>query len=276
MPHSLVINLTPVSPISPNYLNGRHIHALFLTLVSHVDQQLGNTLHHSQSDKAFSLSPLQIMGKNANYHNLKWTHTKPIAPGTSCWFRVSLLDDTLLSKLTQLWLNLNPNQPWHLGSADLQITSILGTPQSNQPWANACPYQQLYEQASETERTFKLTFATPTAFRQGKHDTALPTAESVFKSLLTRWNKYSPIKISDLTIDSLFPSFFNIQTEMVIDSLSKFIGCVGDIEYRLLGEVDPLPIKHFNVLADYALYCGIGRKTTMGMGMSIRIINQSY
>ena len=24
------------------------------------------------------------------------------------------LDDTLFSKLTQLWLNLNPNRPWHL------------------------------------------------------------------------------------------------------------------------------------------------------------------
>uniref|UniRef100_UPI0030DCE004 hypothetical protein n=1 Tax=Cyanothece sp. BG0011 TaxID=2082950 RepID=UPI0030DCE004 len=78
MPHSLVINLTPLSPISPNYLNGRHIHALFLTLVSHVDQQLGNTLHHSQSDKAFTLSPLQIIRRNANYHNLKWLHYKAI------------------------------------------------------------------------------------------------------------------------------------------------------------------------------------------------------
>uniref|UniRef100_UPI0030DC1000 CRISPR-associated endoribonuclease Cas6 n=1 Tax=Cyanothece sp. BG0011 TaxID=2082950 RepID=UPI0030DC1000 len=183
------------------------------------------------------------------------------------------MDDTLFSQLTQLWLNLNPNQPWHLGSADLQITSILGTPQSTQPWANACPYQQLYEQASSTERTFKLTFATPTAFRQGKYDTPLPTPESVFKSLLNRWNKYSSLKITDFTIDNLFPSCFDIQTQIVTDSRSKFIGCVGKVEYRLLGEVDSLQIKHFNVLADYALYCGIGRKTTMGMGMTRRVVN---
>lgn len=273
MPHSLVINLTPLSPISSNYLNGRHIHALFLTLVSHVDQQLGNSLHHSQSDKAFSLSPLQITRKNGNHNNLKWTHDQSIFPGASCWFRVSLLDDTLFSKLTQLWLNLNPNQPWHLGSAHLQITSILGTPQSDQPWANACAYQQLYEKASSTERTFKLTFATPTAFRQGKYDSPLPTPESVFKSLLNRWNKYSSIQITELTIDSLFPSYFNIKTEIVTDSRSKFIGCIGNVQYRLLGEVDYSQIKHFNVLADYALYCGVGRKTTMGMGITRRVTN---
>ncbi|MDJ0581168.1 CRISPR-associated endoribonuclease Cas6 [Crocosphaera sp.] len=273
MPHSLIINFTPLSPISPIYLKGRHIHALFLTLVSHVDQQLGNSLHHSQSDKAFSLSPLQITRKNGNHNNLKWTHDKSISPGASCWFRVSLLDDTLFGQLTQLWLNLNPYQPWHLGSADLQITSILGTPQSTQPWANACPYQQLYEQGSETERTFKFIFATPTAFRQGKYDTPFPTPESVFKSLLNRWNKYSSTKITDLKIDSLFPSYFDIKTEIFTDYRSKFIGCIGNVQYRLLGEVACLQIKHFNVLADYALYCGVGRKTTMGMGMTRRLIN---
>lgn len=32
-----------------------------------------------------------------------------------------------------------------------------------------------------------------------------------------------------------------------------------------------IPFKYFNVLADYAIYCGIGRKTTMGMGMVRRV-----
>jgi CRISPR-associated protein Csc1 len=31
MPYSLVLNLTPRSPIYPNFLTGRHLHALFLT-----------------------------------------------------------------------------------------------------------------------------------------------------------------------------------------------------------------------------------------------------
>lgn len=40
MPHSLVLNLLPKSPISPQFLTGRHLHALFLTLVSSVDTTL--------------------------------------------------------------------------------------------------------------------------------------------------------------------------------------------------------------------------------------------
>lgn len=268
MPHSLILNLLPLSPIYPNFLNGRHLHALFLTLVSSVDRSLGDYLHASQADKAFTLSLLQV----ANRHNIvQWKYPQAIAPNTPCWWRISLLDEQLFGKLSQLWLNLNPNHPWHLGAADLQITSILGTPQSTQPWANACPYSQLYEQASETERSFYFQLATPTAFRQSEYDSALPTRELVFNSLLNRWNKYSDILIPQIPIESIFPSFFEIRTEMVQDSRSKFIGCVGEIHYRLLGDVDPIQIKYVNALADFAIYCGIGRKTPMGMGMARRI-----
>ena len=224
------------------------------------------TLHDPQADKAFTLSPLQV---GENREQLQYQHHRSIPAGTPCWWRISLLNEGLFSQLTQLWLNLNPDQPWHLGAADLKITSILGTPQLTQPWANACTYAQLYEQARE-ERILPFIFATPTAFRQGKYDTALPTSESVFNSLLKRWNRYSGIQIDALPLNAVFPSFFNIHTNVVTDSRSKFIGCTGEVSYRLLGDIKPLHIKQINVLADFALYCGVGRKTPMGMGMARR------
>jgi CRISPR-associated endoribonuclease Cas6 len=279
MPHSLVLNLLPQSPIPPQFLTGRHLHALFLNLVSSVDRHLGDYLHESKADKAFTLSPLQVVrsqnsGVRTQNHSLQWEHTKPIATGTPCWWRISLLDDTLFSKLTQLWLNLNPNHPWHLGPGDLHITSILGTPQSTQPWANAISYAQFYEQASESDRQIEFSFSTPTAFRQSQHDCALPTRDLVFNSLIKRWNQYSGIELPKTLIEPIFPSFFNIHTEMVADSRSKFIGCVGAMNFRLLGDVDSLTIKQINALADFALYSGVGRKTTMGMGMVRRLNNQ--
>ncbi|MDZ8035429.1 CRISPR-associated endoribonuclease Cas6 [Nostoc sp. DedSLP04] len=275
MPHSLVLNLLPQSPIPPQYLTGRHLHALFLTLVSSVDSTLGDRLHDSTADKAFTLSPLQINspllkgGKGGS--KLQYSHQQPIPAGTPCWWRISLLDDTLFGKLTQLWLNLNPNRPWHLGPADLYITSIQGTSQSIQPWANANTYAQLYEEASDRNSSINLSFSTPTAFRQGQYDTTLPTRESVFNSLLSRWNKYSGIELTRIAIESIFPSFVNIHTEILADSRSKFIGIIGEVNYKILGAVEPIQIKQINALADFALYAGIGRKTTMGMGMTRRL-----
>ncbi|MEH1870381.1 CRISPR-associated endoribonuclease Cas6 [Nostoc sp.] len=278
MPHSLVLNLLPQSPIPPQFLTGRHLHALFLTLVSSVDTILGDRLHDSTADKAFTLSPLQISNTNSPLlkggkggSKLQYSHQQAIPAGTPCWWRISLLDDTLFGKLTQLWLNLNPNRPWHLGPADLYITSIQGTPQSIQPWANASTYAQLYEEASDFNSSINLTFSTPTAFRQGQYDTTLPTRESVFNSLLSRWNKYSGIEFTQIAIESIFPSFVNIHTEILADSRSKFIGIIGEVTYKILGEIEPIQIKQINALADFALYSGVGRKTTMGMGMTRRM-----
>jgi CRISPR-associated endoribonuclease Cas6 len=270
MPHSLILNLQPRSPIPPNYNTGKHLHALFLTLVSSVDQELGDRLHSQTTDKAFTLSPLQLTHHSQRDHRLQWNHTRPIPAATPCWWRISLLDDALFGHLTSLWLNLNPSHPWHLGSADLQITSVLGTPQSTQPWANFSSYAHLYEQASDCDRQIDFTFCTPTNFRQSQFDCALPTREHVFNSLRRRWNQYSGIEFPDTLVEPIFPSFFDIQTELVADSRSKFIGCVGAINFRILGDVDPLTIKQINTLADFALYSGVGRKTPMGMGMTRR------
>jgi CRISPR-associated endoribonuclease Cas6 len=271
MPYSLILNLIPQSTIYPQFLTGRHYHALFLTLVSSVDSTLGDYLHDSNADKAFTLSPLQtnppISRGSKRGFKLQSYHQEAIPKETPCWWRISLLDDSLFSKLTPLWLNLNPQHPWHLGSANLFITSIFGTSQANQPWAGSYTYEELYEKASDSNRVITLNFATPVAFRQGGYDNVLPTRESVFNSLLSRWNKYSGIEFNHIPFESIYPSFFNMETEAISNYDNKFIGCVGEISYRILGDVEPTAIKRINALADFALYAGVGRKTTMGMGI---------
>lgn len=307
MPHSLVLNILPESPIPPGFTSGKHLHALFLSLVSSVSAEMGDQLHANQANKSFTLSPLQVLGnreqaignrgqgignrgQSPTPHSLlpipstiTFNHRKPIAPGTPCWWRISLLDDRLFSRLNQLWLNLNPDQPWHLGPADLHITSVLGTPQSTQPWANFCNYQQLYEQASEHDRKITLQFYTPTAFRQGKFDSAMPTPDCVFGSLLRRWNHYSSMELPTDILETVQSSYFDIRTEVAIDPRRQFqhtsaktnpcehfIGCVGKVTYQVLGNVDALTLRRLNTLADFALYAGVGRKTPMGMGMCRR------
>lgn len=283
MPHSLVLNFSPTTPIPPGFTAGKNLHGLFLNLVSAVDPELSDRIHQNQSNKPFTLSPLQRGTAKA----LHWKHFKPISPGTPCWWRISLLDDQLFGQLSGLWLNLNPDQPWHLGPANLHITSILGTPQSAQPWASFCSYTQLYEQASNKHRRLTLQFCTPTAFRQGKYDSSLPTAERVFGSLLRRWNRYSDLEFSPDILTKLQDSRLNIHTEVAVDPrdqfqhtgartnpCNSFTGCVGKVTFQILGKVDAVTIQQLNALADFALYAGVGRKTPMGMGMVRRVTDE--
>ncbi|NEP17828.1 MAG: CRISPR-associated endoribonuclease Cas6 [Leptolyngbya sp. SIO4C1] len=291
MPHSLVLNLLPQSSIPPGFLTGRHLHSLFLNLVSSVNQSLGDELHKNQANKAFALSPLQVSGRQPAGNrkapaqaSIRYQYHRAIPPETPCWWRIALLDDALFSQLQQLWLDLNPHKAWHLGPADLQITSILGTAQSTQPWANFCNYAQLYEQASATDRKLTLQFCTPTAFRQRQYDTTFPTGELVFGSLLRRWNQHSSIELSKDILDAIFPGAYELKTELIrdprsqfertgakVDPRSQFVGCVGQVTFQILGKVAPQTVKQINALADYALYAGVGRKTTMGMGMVRRL-----
>lgn len=271
MPYSLVINFVPQAPISLAHLSGRHVHALFLDLVSSVDRDLGTELHLQEKEKAFTLSPIQL---KLNQKLLQWSYRRPIDAGVPCWWRVTLLDDALFGQLADLWLNMNPNQAWQLGATPLNLMSILATPQRQQPWAQYLSYDALYEQAldgtdSETAqqaRKLNFTFCTPTAFRYSQYDCCLPDRDSVFRSLLRRWNRYSGNPFHETIFESIYPSFFNIKTEIVNDGRSKFIGCVGDISYSILGQVDPQTIKQINALANFAFFAGVGRKTPMGMG----------
>lgn len=265
MPHSLVLNLVPQSPIYPEFTTGRHVHALFLEIVNSVDPELATRLHEQKTEKAFTLSPIQTS------EQIQWQYDHPIKAGTACWWRITLLDDLLFGQLTKLWLNLNPQKAWHLGPADLQITSVLGTAQSTQPWANYASYPQLYEQASSHRKIADLGFYTPTCFRQGKVDNPIPDCDRVFNSLLRKWNQYSGIEISATVIEQIAPSFVNIRTAIAPDSRSQFVGCIGEVGFKWFGEPDPQLIKPFNALADFALFAGVGRKTPMGMGMVRRV-----
>ncbi|MFS8117905.1 MAG: CRISPR-associated endoribonuclease Cas6, partial [Microcoleus sp.] len=66
MPHSLILNLLPVAPIPSQFLTGRHLHALFLNLVSAVDSDLSAYLHDQSNEKAFTLSFFQVSRKEVD------------------------------------------------------------------------------------------------------------------------------------------------------------------------------------------------------------------
>ena len=267
MPYSLVLNMVPLAPIPKTHLSGRHLHALFLDLVRSHNPPLATTLHGQTIQKAFTLSPLQTNPTRQQIPDiLQWSHTRAIPAGTPCWWRITLLDDTLFAQLAHLWLGLSNQKQWLLGGSPIQVTSVMGTQQASQPWAGYVSYGQLYEQSSDRTRKLPFRLCTPTNFRISDYDSCMPTRDRLFKSLLKRWNHYSGILFGEDLINAIYPSEMNLHSEIAIDSRSKFIGSVGNITFNILGDVFPSTIQQINALASFALYAGVGRKTPMGMG----------
>jgi len=216
-----------------------------------------------QKRQSFHLSPLQTSQQTKRLNGkTQWEHTKAIPAGTPCWWRVSLLDDTLFGKLTHLWLNLNPNHPWHLGPADLHITSILGTIYST---LGKCQHLCSTVRAGFWyERLIAFSFVTLLLSDRE----SMIAHQSVCSTVSSNDGTNSGIEISHIPIESIFPSFVN-NISVHPCWLSKFIGILEKPAIAFWGCVTPSYSAN-QCLADFASTVA-GRKTPMGMGMVRRL-----
>jgi len=285
MPYSLVLNLLPQSSISKEFLQGINLHGLFFELVHHVNPELSSYLHKDFANKPFTISPLQtktfheslIHEKSSIVEKLQFIYSHDVPVQTPCWWRISLLDDLIFHELKKIWLNPDSNFSWSINDIKLKLCSVLMHPTSEQPWANHLSYEEIYQLASDQERKINFQIFTPATFRVfgTKYDSPLPDKSLVFNSLLNRWNTFSNIPFKNNIIEPIFPANFDLKTFTIEDKRSKFIGAVGTITFQIFGDVSPTIIKQLNTLADFAFFSGVGRKTTMGMGILKRVFNNS-
>ncbi|MEO0867757.1 MAG: CRISPR system precrRNA processing endoribonuclease RAMP protein Cas6, partial [Cyanobacteria bacterium J06642_11] len=277
MPASLVINLVSESTIPLKYLRGHHLQRLFLTLVSAVDNRLGQTL---QARPAFTLSPLQLSPQSPPSlpaHNLKFLMPHPqvemspftnisIPAGSHCWWRISLLDDALWEHLSPRLAQVAARQPWYLGPSRLHVTNFL--PANIPGWTAQASYSQLYQQASDHNLDLQLKLLTPAVFRQGHHDSPLPTRDAIFHGLRKCWNRYSGLVFAPNIVAPVLAKTFSLKTvSLAVGNNETIVGCLGTITFQISSSADPLTIKRLNALVDFSHYCGIGHRTTLGLGL---------
>lgn len=62
----------------------------------------------------------------------------------------------------------------------------------------------------------------------------------------------------------------HIQTELIKTKKVNLVGFTGHITYQIAHKAPDDLVLQMNLLADYAFFCGTGRKTTVGMGQTIR------
>ena len=100
---------------------------------------------------------------------------------------------------------------------------------------------------------------------------------NVFDSLARKWNEFSdiPIKIDDLlewVTEYVWVSEHEVRTQVLQFDRFAQKGFVGTVTYEVKRGTPEL--AHIvNALADFALYAGVGYKTTMGMGQCRRVAN---
>lgn len=280
MPYSVVLNLLPHQPFSPSEMTGARLQAMILQLIGQVDPVLATELHDGNALRQYAIGVIRPK------LFLSRRHEQP-APVRELTVRIASLDDRIYPAITAWALSVNENSPQlRLGRADLQVTRLLVTSHSGEPWAGYATFDQLTGRASNQATLIELEFATPTCFSQGARDEPLPLPRHVFGGLARRWNAafadrlQIPIEppretggfLSLVEQHVVLVHPFQFRSAIVdVGSGRRITGFIGQATYRITGSPILSFVYAINLLAEAAFFMGLGKKTSYGCGTVRRL-----
>lgn len=253
--------------ILPQHL-GRAVHALLLRWVAARDASLARQLHDSEGQKPFTCSTLIGLKRLPQGRGLP--------AGAQAWFRLTALRADVANLL--LDYQALPPRTLELDEQSFRVVQVTSDPQQH-PWASSTDIQTLaspYLLAQcVPERTVRLNFSAPTTFRQADNNLPLPLPDLVIGSLADKWNAFSAIalgpELREYARLALVLHRFKLHSGLArLKDGGLTVGGVGFAEYKAL-RYDRYWLSLVNLLADYALYAGVGRLTTQGLGQARRI-----
>jgi len=265
---SFLVFLRPKALATLGRTIGRSLHGLFIRLVADASPELADRLHSPMPIKPFTVSMLR--GRL-----LRQGDQRLASPDEVYQVRYTVLAEDVFAALTHVLLGKYVyHEPVDIDGQPFEITEIAVEPRRSKGWAKLASYEQLYEEAS-TERHIRLHFASPTTFRTGDVNLLFPLKVSVFGSYLRKWERFSPVPLSDDLLDFIAEHVvaerYRLETRVVsYNKQAQYNGFVGTCQYRILAD-DRERIRQVNVLADFALFAGTGQKTTQGLGQTRRV-----
>jgi len=289
---SLVLTLRPRQAASAPPHLGRAAHAALLRAVDAADAALAAQLHDETGPKPFTCSTL--MGKRKE---------GAVTPDETYTLRYT----ALLPTLTELLLTRfcpaggnggqrseigshrsevkNPNSDVRPPMSEIELDEILfdvtgaATDPAVQPWAARTTFEELASPwllgRAEPARHLTFQFTSPTTFHSGGRSVPLPLPELVLGSLLERWNAYAPVALPEearrFAAECMAVSRYDLQTRpLPFKEGAVKIGMIGQATLAAT-RYDRYWLSLMNLLADFALFAGVGAGVTMGMGQCRRI-----
>ncbi|VAW35084.1 hypothetical protein MNBD_CHLOROFLEXI01-4272, partial [hydrothermal vent metagenome] len=140
------------------------------------------------------------------------------------------------------------------------------------PWAGQTSYAALTE-AAQPNKSWSFQIETPTTFHIGADaHLPFPLPGALFNSWWRRWHAFAPQPLPPVerhhVQQQLFVSQYRLKTVPVRYGRRLTVGCVGQFSLRA-GKLSAETRRTIDTLARYATFCGSGRYTTQGMGVTI-------
>lgn len=264
---------------------GRAVYQFGLTLLSRTNEPLAQILHDWGDAKPFTASGL-MRGDAPLFGN--------VAAGERAWVRLTVLDADVAACLVAYheavcaggrFVEEINRQQWRVINARWDDTRLPGL----------TTYQTLinrHERAPVDDR-LTLRFVTATSFHSLGLNSPLPRPDLIFGSLQSRWRAFTALNLRELPEDH-FGAFLNYHVEVSRADIrtdrykgkqgSTITGFLGTVSFDLLRNSPYLMkqnaaleqalrddaawyLRTLQLLGDFAVFSGVGRKTTTGFGM---------
>ena len=264
---SIVVELVSKRNVSlPPHL-GRANHAALLRQIGMFDPALSRRLHDLEGAKPFTCS--SILGATPRRDEV-W-----VEGGRPYTIRFTGLNAEVSEAIKRCWLETPPDA-WVLDDHLFRVNRVL-VDGSDGGWSGQSTYTALVDRYLEQPALAapRLTFelASTTAFKSDNVTMPLPLPDLVLGSLANRWQAFShaPVRVAmrQFAAQHVAVSWFDLHSQAVDQKNRALrIGATGRVAYQVLNDDYLLTA---NILADFALYAGVGVQTAAGMGQCRRL-----
>ncbi|MGI6075743.1 MAG: CRISPR system precrRNA processing endoribonuclease RAMP protein Cas6 [Pyramidobacter sp.] len=257
----MISSLVFCEPLQEGTFSKHNGYYLMSALSKTMSDLAGLNLFHRQGDlrgqKDFCLSPL-LPAAFWRGHACRDCHGELSVKKGECWgFRLSFLKDGDFD----LFRRTCVGKSFRIGETSFEIISVC-LPGDNDMSCRTCVDElRGYAAAKGAE----IRFLTPTGFHQDEDlQQIFPSPELFFKSAAKRWESLTDERI--IIAGGVQVQSFNLKSDVVNLKGGSYIrGCVGRVKY-FWGRLSEEKRRQLTCLALFSFYCGIGYKTTQGMG----------
>jgi len=254
MPLRFSINLVLQSKVDyPSLITPDVLHGFFFSLLP---SNIADTLHKPSRYKPFCLWAPKI------FRFLK--DNRPFETNSVLTITISFLKDEFFSPF--LFKLTENRKKLFLGPYKVSLLQEPGSLIKNDEYTT---FDDFLNIKAKTYLYFQA--ITPISFKKGKIDYPLPDPKIFFKSLINKWNYFSPFRIEvdlrKVLEEKLCIVYSKIRTYKIKLSLGSAVtGFKGKVVFYGKGLTDE-ELKWLNILGYFSRFAGVGRKTTMGLGM---------
>ncbi len=254
MPVILNLHLLPSRDLLLPDCGGVEFHGLFYNLLGEADSSLADRLHDKPGLKPYSIGGLRGGSLNEGCFFLPAAET--------AIFKLGLLTEELVRTWEEIIAGFGDGKKVQLGRGT--VTLYVRGNMYYQNWDRLKPRNPW--------RTFNLRLLTPLAFKVGENNLPLPDPTRLLNSLADRWREFAdvPLELTEGAIEGVKLSRYDLRSELRRLGRRSFVGAQGTMTLELPRE----GLRELAALLRLAEFCGIGSKTTMGMG-EVEIIKNS-